>query len=151
MCVCIARAAFQLPAQNFLKGGDIFGKFMYLSGCCKKRKTDRESEREREEGKGKVSGQNNSKVFCRNIVFWPCVCVCVYAGEQVCSTRCYCCCRCAYDLLHAHGLLPAAAAAPSLLLLLLLLPVAIAGHFVATKRKFVYFVKSATGVFASPA
>lgn len=77
MCVCVVRAAFQLPAQNFLKGGDIFGKFMYLSGCCKKRKTDREGERDRkrEEGKGKVSGQNNSKVFCRNIVFWPCVCV----------------------------------------------------------------------------
>lgn len=26
---------------------------------------------------------------------------------------------------------------------------AVAGHFVATKRKFVYFVKSATGVFPS--
>lgn len=44
MCVyvCVASAEFQLPAQNFLKGGDIFGKFMYLSGAAGKKRRERE-------------------------------------------------------------------------------------------------------------
>lgn len=68
VCLYVASAEFQLPAQNFLKGGDIFGKFMYLSGAAAKKER-------KIYGKGKVSGQNNSKVFTRNIVFCTCVCV----------------------------------------------------------------------------
>lgn len=70
--MCVASAEFQLPAQNFLKGGDIFGKFMYLSGAAGKK------EERKIYGEGKVSGQNNSKVFTRNIVF----CTCVWNRER---------------------------------------------------------------------
>jgi len=32
---------FQIASSNFLKGGDIFGKFMYLSHCCCRDKKDK--------------------------------------------------------------------------------------------------------------
>lgn len=106
--VCVASAEFQLPAQNFLKGGDIFGKFMYLSGAAgKKRREKNLRQRKSERAKQQQS-------------FYPQHCflhMCERErargrGSWSCATRCYCCCLCAYDLLHgnacavrAHGLL----------------------------------------------
>lgn len=111
VCLCVASAEFQLPAQNFLKGGDIFGKFMYLSGAAAKK----EREKNLRQRKSERAKQQQS-FYPQHCFLHMCVCVCEGKGgegeSECCATRCYCCCLCAYDLLHgnacavlAHGLL----------------------------------------------
>lgn len=75
VCLYVASAEFQLPAQNFLKGGDIFGKFMYLSGAAAKK------EREKSTAKEKWAGKTTAK-FLPATLFFAHVCVCEGKGGR---------------------------------------------------------------------
>lgn len=79
-CVCVSvfvcsQCWIPIASSKFFERRRHFWQiYVFVRGCCKKRER-------KIYGKGKVSGQNNSKVFTRNIVFCTCVCVCARGRE----------------------------------------------------------------------
>jgi len=102
---------FQIASSNFLKGGDIFGKFMYLSHCCCRDKKQKNIKKE-------------IKYLRVEWNFLPQHCFCSFAVAS------------AYDLLQGKCMCPLAVGKADCFGVL-----PVSGHLAATKRKFVYFVK----------